>query len=113
MARAAVVVYHTTRQWAERNRRLIEDVLEELSARNPGGLYYQVLQFDDGLGFMHIAVFDGTADPFAECGAYREFHRELGRRLGTPPKVMRAVLVGAHYLGRVETGPCHGGSDDA
>jgi hypothetical protein len=96
MTRAAVVRYHTTTVSTERNRRLIEDVLVELAARDPGGLHYQVFGFDDGFGFMHVAVFDGAIDPFAECTAYREFHRELRDRLAAPPIVIRAVLIGSY-----------------
>jgi hypothetical protein len=62
VTRPAVVRYHTTTVSTERNRRLIEDVLAELAARDPGGLHYQVFRFDDGVGFMHVAVFDGTTD---------------------------------------------------
>jgi hypothetical protein len=99
MAKAAVVLYHTTSEAAEHNRRLIEDVLTELAVQDPGGLHYQAFRFDDGLGFMHVAVFDGTTDPFDRCAAYREFHRDLGRRLVAPPKVMKAVLIGFYSPG--------------
>jgi hypothetical protein len=96
---AAVVQYFTTKDGAQLNRELIEDVLTELGARDPGGVQYQVLMFGDGVGFMHIVAFDGTADPFADCAAYHEFHRELARRLATPPVVTRAVVIGS-YPGR-------------
>jgi hypothetical protein len=95
--RAAVVRYVTTKEAAQRNRELIEDVLLELAARDPGGVQYQVLMFDDGVGFMHVVAFDGAADPFAECVAYREFHRELSRRLATPPVVTYAALIGSYH----------------
>jgi hypothetical protein len=98
MRRAAVVQYHTIADSAEHNRSLIEDVLIELAVRDPGGLDYQVFQYEDGVGFLHLAVFDGTTDPFADCGAYREFHRELQQRLAAPPIISRAVLIGS-YLG--------------
>ena len=52
MTRAAVVQYHTTTVSTERNRQLIEDVLVELAARDPGGLDYQVFRFDAGVGFL-------------------------------------------------------------
>jgi hypothetical protein len=91
-----VVQYFTSDEGAQRNRELIEDVLIELAARDPGGVQYQVLMFDDGVGFMHVVAFDGTADPFADCVAYREFHRELAQRLATPPIVTRAVLIGSY-----------------
>jgi hypothetical protein len=95
--RAAVVQYFTTNEGAQRNRELIEDVLIELAARDPGGVQYQVLMFDDGPGFMHVVAFDGNADPFADCAAYREFHRELAERLATKPVVTRAALIGSYH----------------
>jgi hypothetical protein len=97
MRRAAVVQYLTLEDCAEHNRSLIEDVVIELGIRNPGGLDYQVFQFDDGIGFLHVAVFDGTSEPFADCNAYREFHRNLQLRLATPPTISRAVLIGAYF----------------
>lgn len=97
--KAAVVLYHTTSETAEHNRRLIEDVLAELAVRDPGGVHYLAFRFDDGLGFMHVAVFDGTTDPFDRCAAHRAFHRGLGRRLVAPPTVMKAVLIGFYRPG--------------
>jgi hypothetical protein len=98
MRRAAVVQYQTIADSAEHNRSVIEDVLIDLGVRDPGGLDYQVFQYEDGVGFLHLAVFDGTSDPFADCGAYREFHRDLQQRLAVPPTISRAVLIGS-YLG--------------
>ena len=92
-----MVQYFTTDEGALRNRELIEDVLRELAARDPGGVEYQALMLDDGVGFMHVVVFDGTTDPFAECVAYREFHRALAERLATPPVVMHATLIGSYH----------------
>ena len=46
---------------------------------------------------MHVVAFDGTTDPFADCAAYREFHRELAQRLATPPVVTRATLIGTYH----------------
>jgi len=97
MNRAAVVQYFTTNDGAQRNRELVDDVLRELAARDPGGLDYQVLLFDDGVGFMHVVAFDGTTDPFGDCAAYREFHRALAERLATPPVVMYAALIGSYH----------------
>jgi hypothetical protein len=100
MANAAIVRYHTTNESADDNQRLIEDLLAELAAWDPGGLLYRVLRFDDGIGFMHVAVFDGTADAFAPCAAYPAFHRDLGHRLAEPPTVMRATTIGAYSARR-------------
>jgi hypothetical protein len=95
--RAAVVQYCTTPDAAQRNRELIEDVLFELAARDLGGVEYEVLMFDDGVGFMHVVAFDGTADPFGDCAAYHEFHRALAERLATPPVVRYAALIGSYH----------------
>ena len=92
-----MVRYFTTDEGAQHNRELVEDVLIELGARDVGGVDYQVLMFDNGVGFMHVVAFDGTADPFADCAAYREFHRELADRLATPPVVMHATLIGSYH----------------
>ena len=100
MRRAAVVLYRTGADSADHNRNLVKDVLIELGARDPGGLDYQVFQFEDGGGFLHVAVFDGTSDPFADCGAYREFHRDLQQRLAAPPTISRALLVGSYFGSR-------------
>jgi hypothetical protein len=97
MRTAAVVQYHTSADTAEHNRMLIEDVLNELGSRDLGGLDYQVFQFEDRVGFLHIAVFDGTSDPFARCDAYREFHRHLQQRLTAPPIISRAKLIGSYF----------------
>lgn len=95
--RTALVQYVTTKDAAQRNRELIEDVLRELAARDDGGVLYQVLMLDDGVGFMHVVAFDGTADPFGECAAYHEFHRELAGRLAAPAVVTRAKLIGFYH----------------
>ena len=92
-----MVQYCTTPDAAQRNRELIEDVLFELAARDLGGVEYEVLMFDDGVGFMHVVAFDGTTDPFADCAAYREFHCALAQRLATPPVVMYAALIGSYH----------------
>jgi hypothetical protein len=97
MRRAAVVQYRTSVDSAGCNRSLIEDVLIDLATRDPGGLDYQVFEFEGGAGFLHIAVFDGTADPFAGCDAHREFHRQLQWRLAAPPVTTRAVLIGSYF----------------
>jgi hypothetical protein len=97
------VQYFTTNEGAQRNRELIEDVFRELAVRDPGGIQYQVLMFDDGFGFMHVVAFDGTADPFADCAPYREFHRALGERLASPPVVTYAALIGSYHGGQPAT----------
>jgi hypothetical protein len=80
MRRAAVVQYRTSADSAEHNRS-VEDVLIELGTCDPGGLTTRCSSSRTA-GFLHVAVFDGTTDPFADCGAHREFHRGLGSACG-------------------------------
>jgi hypothetical protein len=100
MRRAAVVQYRTSADSAEQNRSLIEDILIELGTCDPGGVDYQVFEFEDGVGFLHVAAFDGTTDPFGDCSAHREFHRDLRQRLAGPPIANRAVLIGSYFGSR-------------
>jgi hypothetical protein len=100
MRRAAVVQYRTSADSAEHNRSLIEDILIELGICDPGGVDYQVFEFEDGVGFLHVAAFDGTTDPFADCSAHQEFHRGLRQRLVAPPSINRAVLIGSYFGSR-------------
>src|SRR5260370_39838441 len=105
MRRAAVVQYRTSADSAEHNRNLIEDILIELGTCDPGGLDYQVFEFEDGVGFLHLAVFDGTTDPFAACGAHREFHRAPQHRLGAPPLTPRALRTGSNCVSSSSAAP--------
>ena len=73
MRRAAVVQYRTSADSAEHNRSLIEDILIELGTCDPGGVDYQVFEFEDGVGFLHV-------------GRVRWHHRPV-RGLQRPPGV--------------------------
>ncbi|MET9486549.1 antibiotic biosynthesis monooxygenase [Nocardia sp. NPDC006630] len=98
MTAAIVVQYRTRADSAAHNQRLAERVVEELNARDPGGLRYQVFRLEDGVGFVHIAVFDGTADPFGDSCAFAAFHAEFPARLVGPATVLRAAVVGTYGI---------------
>ncbi|RMI29729.1 hypothetical protein [Nocardia stercoris] len=94
----AVVVRYETRDEAaaELNQRLVEDVFAELNSRDPGGLRYLALRAENGTGFVHVAIFDGSGDPFADCAAFQRFQADVGARLSSPPTVTRAQVVGTY-----------------
>lgn len=104
MAKAAVVQYRTRADAAERNRALAQRVVTELRERDPGGLCHCVVQLEDGVGFIHIAVFDGTTDPFANSRAHAEFHRGLCTRVVGHPNVIRASTIGCYAGMRTSRG---------
>ena len=78
MRRAAVVQYHTSADSAEHNRSLIEDILIELGTCDPGGVDYQVFEFEDGVGFLHVAAFDGPPTRSRTAAPTRNFTAAFG-----------------------------------
>ncbi|WP_187703124.1 hypothetical protein [Nocardia yunnanensis] len=96
MTRAAMVQYRTRADAADRNQELIERVLAEFHREQPGGVRYLALRLEDGVSFVHIAAFDGAADPFTGSPAFAEFQRTAGERLVVAPTTLRAGLIGAY-----------------
>jgi hypothetical protein len=97
MPKAVVVQYETRPDAAERNQQLIE--CEELRDRQPGGLRYMAFRLEDGVGFVHVAIFDGDGDPLAESAAFRRFQEGKAERLVGPPDVKSMTIIGS-YGGR-------------
>jgi hypothetical protein len=96
MPRAIVVQYRTRPDAAERNQQLIKEVFEELRGRQPGGLRYLAFRLEDGVGFVHVAIFDGDDDPLAESAAFRRFQEGTAERLVGPPDVRSMTIVGSY-----------------
>jgi hypothetical protein len=99
MPKAVVVQYQTRPDAAERNQQLIERVFEELRGIQPGGLRYMAFRLEDGVGFVHVAIFDGDEDPLAESAAFRRFQEGTAERLVGPPEIRSMTIVGS-YGGR-------------
>ncbi|MEV6336580.1 hypothetical protein AB0M12_17905 [Nocardia vinacea] len=97
MTGAVVVQYRTRADLADRNQRLAEQACAELNVLDPGGLHFHVFRLEDGVGFLHVAAFDGTTDPFARSPAFRALHDGIGGRLVGPIAATRAVLVGSYH----------------
>jgi hypothetical protein len=97
VTRAVVVLYRTRADCADRNQWLAEQMCHELNALDPGGVHLQVFRLEDGVGFVHVVVFDGTVDPFADSPAFAAFHEGFTERLVGSTTVMRAVLIGSYH----------------
>jgi hypothetical protein len=97
MTKAVVVQYRTRADCADHNQWLAERMCHELNALDPGGLHLQVFRLEDGVGFVHVAVFDGSEDPFAHSAAFAAFHDGLADRLVGSAIATRAALVGAYH----------------
>ena len=96
---AIVVQYRTRPDAAEPNQQLVERVFDELRRRRPRGLRYMVFRLEDGVGFVHVAIFDEDDDPLAESAAFRRFQERTGERLVGPPDIKSMTIVGS-YRGR-------------
>jgi hypothetical protein len=96
MSRAIVVRYEAREDAVEHHQRLIKQVFEELNTKDPGGVRYTVLRLTDGVGFVHVAVFEGEADPLSESSAFRAFQHGIDERLTGPPTVTSASVIGSY-----------------
>jgi hypothetical protein len=96
LPKAIVVQYRTRPDAAERNQQLVERVFKELRRRRPRGLRYMVFRIEDGVGFVHVAIFDGDDDPLAESAAFRRFQEGTAERLVGPPDVKSMTIVGSY-----------------
>jgi hypothetical protein len=94
--KAIVVQYRTRPDTAEPNQQLIQRVFEELRRLRPRGLRYMVLRLEDGVGFVHVAIFDGDDDPLAESAAFRRFQEGTAERLVGPPNIKSMTIVGSY-----------------
>jgi hypothetical protein len=97
MTRAAVVQYRTRADCADHNQWLAEQMCHELNALDPGGVHLQIFRLEDGVGFVHVVVFDGTVDPFTNSPAFAAFHDGFNDRLVGTTTATRAVLIGSYH----------------
>jgi hypothetical protein len=59
---------------------------------------YKVMRLDDGVSFVHVSTAD-TADgsnPLPALAAFREFSKDAGARVATPPHPTAADIVGSY-----------------
>ena len=94
--KAIVVQYRTRPDTAEPNQQLVQRVFEELRRLRPRGLRYMVLRLEDGVGFVHVAIFDGDDDPLAESAAFRRFQEGTAERLVGPPNIKSMTIIGSY-----------------
>jgi hypothetical protein len=95
---AKVIRYTTKAEHAEDNERLIRAVFAELASTNPEGLHYTALRLADGVGFLHVAVFDGDDNPLTASTAFGQFQSDIGARLADGPTPSDAAVVGSYRM---------------
>jgi hypothetical protein len=77
-----MVRYTVKPERVRENEELIRAVYEELRRDEPAGLHYATFKLDDGVSFVHLAVFDADSDgsQLSKLRAFREFKQNLADR---------------------------------
>jgi hypothetical protein len=96
MSVTKVIRYTTKSERAEENERLVRAVFAELSQGSGEGLRYAVFRLEDGVSFVHVAVFDGQESPLSTSTAFAEFQSGIAERCDEGPVAADATLVGSY-----------------
>src|SRR5271169_4761280 len=94
MSEATVVRYTTRPDAAEENERLIKAVFAQLADERPDGMRYVAIRLDDGVSFVHVAVFDGDDNPLPALGAFGEFVSAIDTRCADGPSPANGTVIG-------------------
>jgi Antibiotic biosynthesis monooxygenase len=104
MSKSMVVRYRTRPEVADENQRLVEGVLVELAAEDPGGLSYAAFRLADGVSFVHIVRYETDDDPLSRSPAFAAFQRTIHDRLDGPPVPHEAAVIGSYrFLDTTQT----------
>src|SRR5260370_34207228 len=92
----SLIRYKTKPELADENQRLVEQVYQELGARDPGGVHYATLRLADGVTFLHLFTTDSddAANTLGSIAAFAEFLRDLPQRCAGPPAAQEHNRVG-------------------
>ena len=94
MSKATVVRYTTRPEAAEENERLISAVFAQLADEKPDGMRYVAIRLDDGVSFVHVALFDGDDNPLTTLAAFGEFVSAIGTRCADGPSPANGTVIG-------------------
>ncbi len=94
MSRATVVRYTTRPEAAEENERLITAVFAQLADERPDGMRYVVIRLEDGISFVHVALFEGEDNPLPALGAFGAFVSAIDTRCAEGPTAANGTVIG-------------------
>jgi hypothetical protein len=96
MSHAAVVRYTTRSEHAEDNERLIRAVFAQLAEQAPAGMRYSAIRLEDGVSFVHVAVFDTDDNPLARLPAFDAFVSGIAGRCAEGPVPATGSVIGSY-----------------
>lgn len=94
--RCVIVRYTLKPECVAEHLALLAPVFEELARARPSGLRYTVARAADGLGFTHLAVVEGPANPLTTLASFKQFTRDAASRCEAPPQQTEAAVVGEY-----------------
>jgi hypothetical protein len=94
MSKATIVRYTTRPETAEENERLIRAVFAQLADERPDGMRYMAVRLDDGVGFVHVAIYDGDDNPLSKLAAFGEFVSAIDTRCAVGPSPANGTVIG-------------------
>jgi len=100
MSTATVVRYTTRPEAAEENERLIKAVFAQLADEGPDGIRYVAIRLDDGVSFVHVALFDGDDNPLPALAAFGEFVSSINTRCAEGPNPANGTVIGDYGTSR-------------
>jgi hypothetical protein len=99
-AKMVLISYLTDRATADANQELIERVFDELEVTDPGCLRYMSFRLADGVGFVHIGIFNEDWQ-LNQLKSFSEFQAGINDRAVTPPTRTEVTLIGSYGFGEL------------
>ena len=100
MSKATVVRYTTRPEASDENEHMIKAVFTQLADERPEGMRYVAIRLDDGVSFVHVAVFDGDDNPLQALSAFGEFASTVATRCADGPSPVNGSVIGDYSPGR-------------
>ncbi len=95
-----IVRYKVKPDKVEENEQLVKEVYKQLHQEKPDGLSYATFKLEDGLTFIHVAVYIGEGKaPLPGFQAFKNFTANVKDRCDEPPVVNQVTEIGSYEFG--------------
>lgn len=93
-----VVRYRLKPERVKENEGLVGQVYKQLQELNPDGIHYLTYKLEDGVTFVHIALYetDDAHKAFTSLPAFKNFQENVKARCEEMPLVSKATQIGAY-----------------
>jgi hypothetical protein len=93
-----IVIYKAKPEHADENQRMLEQVFEELHAKQPDGVRYLLARMNDGT-FVHLIVSGEDGPPsFTKLDSFKAYVAGVRDRIVAPPQQSEATIVGDYRM---------------